>query len=441
MERTKMSVTQLTLLTSLSMMGAGIIMLPVKLAEIGTISMLSWLLSGFGAGALAYVFAQCGMLTKRPGGLGGFASYAFGPVGSFMVNYTYALSLVVGNVAIALAAVNYGLSYVGVEFSPLPACASTIWLLIIASALNLRSPNFTGKITALFVWALLLPLLFFVAFGWLWFDPAIYADNWNPHNLTVVEAIPESVSMTFWAFLGLESACANSDSVGNPERNVPLAVIAATLFTAFIYIVSTNLCAGIVPNAAILTSDAPFGVVYASMFGENARHIVTFLLWIGCAGSVVSWQFTMSRVFVSSARLGYFPKIFAEVTRRDVARKGFAILTTVQALLCVFWSVSSSAYSLYERLSDFAVFITLFAFVLSMSGSFALAKQECDDPKRVTKISMVGLFALAALLLSIYCLDVLILKLGTISLLIGWVLYGILRVQPFDEDAEKSAGS
>ena len=38
-----MSVTQLTLLTFLSMMGAGIIMLPAKFAEIGAISMLSWI--------------------------------------------------------------------------------------------------------------------------------------------------------------------------------------------------------------------------------------------------------------------------------------------------------------------------------------------------------------------------------------------------------------
>ena len=38
MPRRKMSVTQLTLLTSLSMMGAGIIMLPAKFAEIGAIS-------------------------------------------------------------------------------------------------------------------------------------------------------------------------------------------------------------------------------------------------------------------------------------------------------------------------------------------------------------------------------------------------------------------
>ena len=53
-----MSVTQLTLLTSLSMMGAGIIMLPAKFAEIGAISMLSWIVTALASGAVAYVFAQ-----------------------------------------------------------------------------------------------------------------------------------------------------------------------------------------------------------------------------------------------------------------------------------------------------------------------------------------------------------------------------------------------
>lgn len=89
MPRRKMSVTQLTLLTSLSMMGAGIIMLPAKFAEIGAISMLSWIVTALASGAVAYVFAQCGMLSKRMGGLGGFAEYAFGEPGAFSVNYSY----------------------------------------------------------------------------------------------------------------------------------------------------------------------------------------------------------------------------------------------------------------------------------------------------------------------------------------------------------------
>lgn len=53
----KMSVMQLTLLTALNMMGSGIIMLPTKLAEIGTFSILSWLVTATGSTAMAYAFA------------------------------------------------------------------------------------------------------------------------------------------------------------------------------------------------------------------------------------------------------------------------------------------------------------------------------------------------------------------------------------------------
>lgn len=56
----KMSVTQLTLLTAINMMGSGIVMLPTKLAEIGTISILSWVITAFGSLCLAYAFAKCG---------------------------------------------------------------------------------------------------------------------------------------------------------------------------------------------------------------------------------------------------------------------------------------------------------------------------------------------------------------------------------------------
>ena len=52
----KMSVTQLTLLTAINMMGSGIVMLPTKLAEIGTISILSWVITAFGVNVLCPKF-------------------------------------------------------------------------------------------------------------------------------------------------------------------------------------------------------------------------------------------------------------------------------------------------------------------------------------------------------------------------------------------------
>lgn len=66
----KMSVFQLTILTAVNMMGSGIIMLPSKLAQVGALSIVSWLVTAVGSMCLAYVFAKCGMYAKKGGGMG-----------------------------------------------------------------------------------------------------------------------------------------------------------------------------------------------------------------------------------------------------------------------------------------------------------------------------------------------------------------------------------
>lgn len=71
----KMSVTQLTILTAVNMMGSGIIMLPAKLAEVGGLSIVSWLVTAIGSMCLAYVFAKCGMYSRKQGGMNGYAEY------------------------------------------------------------------------------------------------------------------------------------------------------------------------------------------------------------------------------------------------------------------------------------------------------------------------------------------------------------------------------
>lgn len=61
----KMGVVQLTILTMVNMMGSGIIMLPTKLAEVGTISIISSLVTAVGSMALAWAFAKCGMFSRK----------------------------------------------------------------------------------------------------------------------------------------------------------------------------------------------------------------------------------------------------------------------------------------------------------------------------------------------------------------------------------------
>ncbi|EHN3539269.1 putrescine-ornithine antiporter [Escherichia coli] len=276
----KMGVVQLTILTMVNMMGSGIIMLPTKLAEVGTISIISWLVTAVGSMALAWAFAKCGMFSRKSGGMGGYAEYAFGKSGNFMANYTYGVSLLIANVAIAISAVGYGTELLGASLSPVQIGLATIGVLWICTVANFGGARITGQISSITVWGVIIPVVGLCIIGWFWFSPTLYVDSWNPHHAPFFSAVGSSIAMTLWAFLGLESACANTDVVENPERNVPIAVLGGTLGAAVIYIVSTNVIAGIVPNMELANSTAPFGLAFAQMFTPEVGKVIMALMTI-----------------------------------------------------------------------------------------------------------------------------------------------------------------
>ncbi len=155
--------------------------------------------------------------------------------------------------------------------------------------------------------------------------------------------------MTLWAFLGLESACANTDVVENPERNVPIAVLGGTLGAAVIYIVSTNVIAGIVPNMELANSTAPFGLAFAQMFTPEVGKVIMALMVMSCCGSLLGWQFTIAQVFKSSSDEGYFPKIFSRVTKVDAPVQGMLTIVIIQSGLALM-TISPSLNSQFNVL-------------------------------------------------------------------------------------------
>jgi len=114
--KNKVGVIQFTVLTIVSMTD-GIIMIPTLAAGVGAISLYAWVTTTLGAVILAYAFAKCGQFNKKTGGLGGYAEYGFGKAGNFLANYTYAISLMIANVGIAIFVVSYASSFFNVQLS------------------------------------------------------------------------------------------------------------------------------------------------------------------------------------------------------------------------------------------------------------------------------------------------------------------------------------
>ncbi|CNF31145.1 putrescine-ornithine antiporter [Yersinia enterocolitica] len=421
----KMGVVQLTILTAVNMMGSGIIMLPTKLAEVGTISIVSWLVTAVGSMALAYAFAKCGMFSHKSGGMGGYAEYAFGKSGNFMANYTYGVSLLIANVAIAISAVGYGTELIGAELSPLGICLATIGVLWLCTVANFGGARITGKISEITVWGVIIPVVGLSVIGWFWFSPTLYAESWNPHHVPTFEAIGASIAMTLWAFLGLESACANTDVVENPEKNVPIAVLGGTLGTAVIYIVSTNVIAGIVPNMDLANSTAPFGLAFAQMFDPTVGKIIMALMVMSCCGSLLGWQFTIAQVFKSSADEGYFPKVFSKISKAEAPIKGMLVIVVIQTVLSLM-TISPSLNKQFNVLVNLAVVTNIIPYILSMAALIIIQKVAKVDPSKARVANIIALIGALYSFYALYSSGEEAMMYGAIVTFLGWTLYGFV---------------
>lgn len=424
----KMSVGQLTMLTAVNMLGSGIVLLPTKLAEVGAISILSWLITATGSLALAYAFARCGMLSRKSGGMGGYAEYTFGKAGNYLTNYTYGLSLLIANVAIGITAVGYIQVLFDLKLSSLNVGLFTIALLWITTFANFGGASITGKIGAVTVWGVIAPVVLVSTVGWFWFDSSIYAAGWNPHDKTWFEAAGASVAITLWAFLGLESACANTDAVENPERNVPIAVLGGTLGAAVIYIVSTNVIAGIVSNPELVASTAPFGLVFAKMFNPMVGSVVMALMVLACIGSLLGWQFTIAQVFKSSADTGYFVPIFAKANKAGTPIIGMLILLALQTALSLL-TISPDLTKQFDTLVNLAVVTNLVPYILSMATLTTLQKISNTPPGQALITNIVAAIAAAYSYLALYSSGAQALMLGGVATIFGYTLFGYVNTR------------
>ena len=368
MPRQKMNLTQLTFIVAVNMMGSGIIMLPTNMARVGAVSLLSWVVTAMGSMAIAYGFAQAGLLNQRAGGLAAYAEDAFGKAGYFQVFFLYFISVAIANVAVAISAVGYLAAFLPwLSSTPVATCVGVIAVLWLTTIANFGGPRVTGRIGSVAVWGVILPVGLLSIIGWFWFDTATFASAWNPGDISLAEGMGSSIALTLWAFLGLESAAQNSAAVKNPRRDVPLACLLGTAGAAVIYILSTTVIQGIVPNADLASSTGPFGLAYARMFNPAVGSVVMVLAVMACLGSLLGWQFTLAQTAKAAAEDRMFPRFFAAATRQGAPIVGMTVMGVVQSLLAL-TTISPSLTEQFSVLVNLAVVTKVIPYIIALSA-------------------------------------------------------------------------
>jgi len=422
----KMTLVQLTFIVAVNMMGSGIIMLPTNMAQVGAISLLSWIVTALGSMAIAYGFAQAGIFNQREGGMSAYAEDAYGKSGYFIVFYLYFISLAIGNVAIAISAVGYLAGFFpGLSATPIATTLGVIGLLWLTTVANFGGPSVTGKIGSVTVWGVILPVGLLSLIGWFWFSSATFSAAWNPQGLSLGQGMASSIALTLWAFLGMESAAQNSSAVENPKRDVPLACLFGTLGAAVIYILSTTVIQGIVPNADLAKSTGPFALAYAQMFNPTVGTIVMGLAVLACLGSLLGWQFTIAMTGKSAADQRMFPTFFTRLNRMGAPVVGMIVMGVVQSALAL-TTISPSLSEQFGVLVSLAVVTNVIPYIISLSAlPLMMRRAGVEQRKYRTNVAI----AVVAMLYSTYAIfasgkDAVLG--GTLAMAIGFIIWGFI---------------
>jgi arginine:agmatine antiporter len=370
----KMTLTQATMLVAGNMIGTGVFLLPVNLASVGSISVFGWIVATAGAAALGLIFAKLGELEPKEGGPYAYARDFLGPYVGFQTNYVYWFGNWIGNIAIAVAAVGYLAEFFPNIAEPpasVFATAGIIWLFTFA---NILGPRVVGALETWTMSLALIPILGIALLGWIWFDPQVFRASWNVSGGSDAHAISRAASMALWAYMGIESAAVSAGVIENPKRNIPLATLIGLGLSAVVYVLSSTVIMGLIPNAELQKSHAPFAEAARIAIGTPGLVIVAICAILKSVGSLGGWMLLVGQSAKAAADDGMFPKVFAKLNRHGVPGVGLAIVGVLMTIV-LFATMSPTIADQFSMIIDLAVILAVIPYIYA---SVAVVKVAFD---------------------------------------------------------------
>jgi putrescine:ornithine antiporter len=309
--------------------------------------------------------------------------------------------------------------------TPVATCVSVIVLLWITTVANFGGPSLTGRIGSITVWGVIIPVGAISLIGWFWFSKETFAAAWNPQGLSLGQGIGSSISLTLWAFLGMESAAQNSSAVENPKKNVPLACLFGTLGAAVIYVLSTTVIQGIVPNQELAASTGPFGLAYEHMFNPMIGKVIMALAVLACLGSLLGWQFTIASTGKSAADERMFPAIFSKVNRMGAPITGMIVLGVVQSLLALS-TISPTLSEQFSALVNLAVVTNVVPYIIALSALSVMMKKEKVSEGIYRRNVIVAVIAMAYSVFALYASGKDAVMGGMLVIGIAYIIWGFI---------------
>ena len=368
----------------------------------GPALVLSFILLGFVCALAGLCYAELASMIPQAGSAYAYSYATLGELIAWIIGWDLILEYAVGNIAVAIAWSGYFTSLLSgfinlpdwlthgyrtallssnpavhglLETAPriagvpillnIPAALIVLavtWLLYIGVRESARANN-------VMVVVKLLVLGLFVGLGAMHIDTA----NYTPFAPNGWRGIHQGAAIVFFAYIGFDAISTAAEETKNPQRNMPIGILAGLAICTLIYVIVGIVATGIVPYTQLRAAD-PLARALELAGLPIASWFVAFGAVVSLTAVLLVFQYGQPRIFLAMARDGLLPRWASKIHPKYRTPH---VTTVITGLVVAAGALLADENEIY----DLTNIGTLFAFTIVCIGVLVLRYKDPDRPR------------------------------------------------------------